>query len=450
MSSQAGDSQADGQQEIEIYSRRMNAAETEFFFLNHSYLNSYIQLLKSIRQHGGLFLLTGEPGVGKTFLLRKLESAAPDNIKFISLFSGASDYENLIKTLCDRLGINEIEPYRAHQNKALKDYIAQEDAEQRSSVVLLVDDAHKLGERGLAHLIALFDWTLPDSRSPRIVLGGAPELEAMVARIGTDQMVAARRLHVRLEPLSENDVASYIARQLNMGAKPELNPLFSRWAIQKITRLTGGVPHLINALCQRALALTRLKGKSTVSMLAIDQAAKEMMLEAEENTAEGVTMIPWAKNYVPDPPQLPAADIADTIEFSGALIGEEPDAIVSAPAPPSSEKSFEKLGGKGGSFSPDNTSDYPVMTASFAKPDPEDTQDVVYSMAPVNRELYRRSEAASYPLLDRLMEDELLSNATISVQWDERYVQQNLSRASSSPTLQFITLVFVSILAGIA
>ena len=98
MSDQAGDRHADGQPEIEDHSRWVNAHDTEFFFLNHAYLNAYIQLLKSVRQHGGLFLLTGEPGVGKTFLLRKLESAAPDNVKFISLFSGDPDYEQLIKT----------------------------------------------------------------------------------------------------------------------------------------------------------------------------------------------------------------------------------------------------------------------------------------------------------------------------------------------------------------
>ncbi|MBL8259786.1 MAG: AAA family ATPase [Candidatus Competibacteraceae bacterium] len=433
----------------------MNANDAEFFFLNHAYLNAYIQLLKSVRQHGGLFLLTGEPGVGKTFLLRKLESAAPDNIKFISLFSGDPDYEQLIKTLCDRVGINEIEPYRPTDNAALRAYVKQEDAEQRSSVVLLIDNAHKLGERGLAHLIALFDWTLPDPRSPRIVLGGAPELEATVDRIGADQMIAARRLHVRLEPLAENDVAAYIARQLNTGATPEMNPLFSRWAIQKITRLTGGVPDLINTLCKRALAITRGKGKTTVSMLSIDQAAKEMMLEAEENSADGVTLIPWAKHYAPDSPQPADANAVGPAEPERALIGEEPDAIVGAAPPavgaaPSAETIAAKRREKSKGFALDNADDYPVTMVSFAKPDPEDTRATAYSLAPVNQELYRRHENAGYQMLDRLMEDDLLANATISMQWDERYAQQNPPKTFSSPTVQFIALILVSILAGIA
>ncbi|MGB2682759.1 MAG: AAA family ATPase [Candidatus Competibacter sp.] len=448
MNDRDGDQQADGLQDLGDRTSLVKADETEFFFLNHAYLNAYIQLLKSIRQHGGLFLLTGEPGVGKTFLLRKLESAAPDNIKFISLFSGELDYETLIKILCERLGVNEIEPYRASKNTALKEYIKQEDAEQRTSVVLLIDDAHKLGEQGLAHLTALFDWSLPDHQSPRIVLGGAPQLEAMVARIGADQMIAARRLDVRLDPLAENDVAAYISRQLSAGAASEVNPVFSRWAVQKITRLTGGVPDLINTLCQRALAITHLKGKTTVSMLAIDQAAKEMMLEAEENNTEGVTLIPWAKHYVPDPPQPTEADFVEPSELNATLIGEEPDAIISAP-PVNEKAAGGKPEGKHNAFASDRTEDYGIATVSFAKPDPEDTQEFIHPITPVSNKVYRRNEAASYQLLDRLMEDDLLASATISMQWDERYNPPSPPKSFSSPTIQFITLIFVSILAGI-
>ena len=255
------DGQSSGQQGLEERNEILQNAAPEFFFLNNAYLNTYIQLLKNIRHHGGLFLLTGTHGLGKTFLLRKLESAAPENIKFIFIDTVNLNYESLIARLYDQLGLGQTERHLPSQNQSsvLKDYL-NEGSSQRASVALLIDDAQTLGEAGLAHLIALFDWTLPERRAPRIVLSGSPELQEMVARIEIGQSIAARRLNVRLEPLAENDVATYISHQLNTVATPEMNPLFSRWAIQKITRLTGGVPRLINTLCDRAFSLAQLKG----------------------------------------------------------------------------------------------------------------------------------------------------------------------------------------------
>ena len=51
----------------------LSNSQAKFFFLNHAYLNAYIQLFNGIRRDGGLFLLTGQAGIGKTCLLRKLE-----------------------------------------------------------------------------------------------------------------------------------------------------------------------------------------------------------------------------------------------------------------------------------------------------------------------------------------------------------------------------------------
>lgn len=57
---------------IDIRDSVKMSADTEFFFINSAYLDAYIRLLEGIRQHHNLLLLTGESGVGKTLLLRKL------------------------------------------------------------------------------------------------------------------------------------------------------------------------------------------------------------------------------------------------------------------------------------------------------------------------------------------------------------------------------------------
>ncbi len=442
------DGQSSGQQGLEKRNEILQNAAPEFFFLNNAYLNTYIQLLKNIRHHGGLFLLTGTHGLGKTFLLRKLESAAPENIKFIFIDTVNLNYESLIARLYDQLGLGQTERHLPSQNQSsvLKDYL-NEGSSQRASVALLIDDAQTLGEAGLAHLIALFDWTLPERRAPRIVLSGSPELQEMVARIEIGQSIAARRLNVRLEPLAENDVATYISHQLNTVATPEMNPLFSRWAIQKITRLTGGVPRLINTLCDRAFSLAQLKGKHTVSMLAIDQAAKELLLEAEESSASGLTLVPGNTNSLHD--SFRHLEGSRLTKIASHVIGDEADAIIMSASLASHNKPGAELDETVNEAVLQNTAEYPVTAVYFEKADSEDLPEVTHSVTPTALSVSRNTDVAKHQFVDQLLEDKLLANATMTMQWEEPYLKKNQPPSFSSPTLQFITLIFISILAGI-
>lgn len=442
------DGQNSGQQGLGEQNEILQSDEPEFFFLNNAYLNAYIQLLKSIRHHGGLFLLTGAHGLGKTFLLRKLESATPENVKFISIDAAGLNYESLIARLCDQLGMGQTERHLTGQNQGpvLKDYL-NDGSSQRASVALLIDDAQTLGEAGLAHLIALFDWTLPERRAPRIVLSGSPELQEMVARIEIGQGIAARRLNVRLEPLAENDVATYISHQLNTVTTPEMNPLFSRWAIQKITRLTGGVPRLIDALCARAFSLTQSKGKHTVSTLVIDQAAKELRLEVEESSASGLTLVPGYTHPLHDPARHPERSRFTKIDSH--VIGDEADAIIMSASLASHNKPAPELDETVNEAVLQNTSEYPVTAVHFAKSDPEALHEVTHPVTPTALSVSRNTDVARHQFVDQMLEDKLLANATMTMQWEEPYLKKSQPPPFSSPTLQFVTLIFISILAGI-
>jgi len=98
----------DVQQNLGLDRKIFNVCGTEFYFLNNAYSNAYSQLLKGIHQHGGLFLLTSEPGMGKTLLLHKLENQQLDNIKFIFCDSANLAYEDLITVICNKLGMEII------------------------------------------------------------------------------------------------------------------------------------------------------------------------------------------------------------------------------------------------------------------------------------------------------------------------------------------------------
>ena len=96
-----------------------------------------------------------------------------------------------------------------------------------------------------------------------------------------------------------------------------------------------------------------------------------------------------------------------------------------------------------------NTAEYPVTAVYFEKADSEDLPEVTHSVTPTALSVSRNTDVAKHQFVDQLLEDKLLANATMTMQWEEPYLKKNQPPSFSSPTLQFITLIFISILAGI-
>jgi len=256
--------------------------QAKFFFLNHAYLNAYIQLYQGIFHRGGLFLLVGEAGIGKTYLLHKLEKEMPAGIKLAFCYSTNLDYENLLAFICDKLEIASAEGQLETKITALKEFITS-NAHQGIKTVLIIDDAHALGEQVLNDLINLLELSVPDGFRPRIILGGTTVLEEMLEHVGVTRQGGEGVTRIQLGPMASSDVANYISKAIKKSSAQAIDSLLSPGAINKITRYTGGIARLINLLCERALFIATLNQQPDVSTATIDEAASELMLVERED-----------------------------------------------------------------------------------------------------------------------------------------------------------------------
>jgi type II secretory pathway predicted ATPase ExeA len=187
--------------------------QAKFFFLNHAYLNAYIRLYQEIFYQGGLFLLIGEAGIGKTYLLHKLEKEIPAGTKLAFCYSTNLDYENLLAFICDKLEIASAEGQLETKITALKEFITS-NAHQGIKTVLIIDDAHALGEQVLNNLINLLELSVPDGFRPRIILGGTTVLEEMLEHVGVTRQGGEGMTRIQLEPMASSDVANYISKAI--------------------------------------------------------------------------------------------------------------------------------------------------------------------------------------------------------------------------------------------
>lgn len=317
---------------LEFRHKHFSTTDAEFFFINTAYLDAYIQLLDGIRQQRGLLILTGEAGIGKTLLLRKLINESPVNIKFAFCYSTHLDFNNLLAVIFDQLAIkiqedtfNRLEILKHHLNSFFM---------QGIDVALLIDDAHHLNEEALNGLFTLSRLEFQAGRTLQIVLSGIPMLEEILARMQNFHPCLANAIHIRLRPLTTVDVAAFISRQVQNADGPAIDSLFPFPVIERINNYTEGIPRLINLLCERALLITQMKGQTTVSMTAVDEAASELMLKNRE-TASLTDFFPSETTRSGSPAQV--AMMERLLAQSEELSGEETQSLVVRP--PSIEKS---------------------------------------------------------------------------------------------------------------
>ncbi|MBE2294589.1 MAG: AAA family ATPase [Phycisphaerales bacterium] len=268
---------------IDIRDSVRMSADTEFFFINSAYLDAYIRLLEGIRQHHNLSLLIGESGVGKTLLLRKLINEAPANIKFVFCYSTNFNLDDLLTVISDQLGIAIPDGEFTSRSEALNGYFSDCVA-QGVSITLIIDDAHHLSKDTLDGFFNLSCFELTGKGTVQIILSGTQELEDILIDVDIFHNNLTDVVRIYLEPLTAADVVDFILRKTQFtGDKIIIDSLTSSPVIKGIDKYTGGVPRLVNMLCEHALRVSKVRGKAAISVDIINEAASELMLK-ERNT----------------------------------------------------------------------------------------------------------------------------------------------------------------------
>ncbi len=418
--------------------------EAEFFFINNAYLNAYIQLLNGIRHQSGLFVLTSEAGIGKTFLLRKLANEAPENIKFVFCYSTNFDYDNLLTFISDQLGVVTHEGSLADKLAALKNYLNKRSV-HGISVALLIDDAHHLAEDVLSKLIALSSLEFKGGHGLRIVLSGTPVLEDILKQAQISHGPATDIVYIRLQPLTTLDVATFISRQVRNAGVLDVNSLFSPPITEKIACYTGGIPRLINTLCERALLLTQLNGEATVSIAAIDEAASELMLR-EKEIATSTTAATSLGATSPDDTTQVVKSARRSTQDANQLSEENRKIIIESLLVDEAGADLDQTVNE--SLLQD-TSAYPVTAVYFEAAHSDSADQLVQTERSSGRNEKILTEEARKNLLESLLVDEDGTSTSLVMRREDPQVERKGLGFYRSTRLQMAFFVLLALLAGL-
>ena len=142
-------------------------------------------------------------------------------------------------------------------------------------IVLIIDEAQNLAVEVLEQIRLLSNLETDQQKLLQIVLMGQPELKEVLARQELRQLRQRILVHYELHPLSEDDTAHYIRHRLAL-AGANGRPTFTRWAFRAIHRESGGVPRIVNTLCDRALLSAYVRESTEVSYWDVRRARRDL------------------------------------------------------------------------------------------------------------------------------------------------------------------------------
>jgi len=265
----------------------LEAPEEGFFYTNAAIRQIYRELINALAERPGIAALTGEAGIGKTILLRRLcsELRASGHLVIGRCRAGLV-FEELIAAVAKELKIPGGEEDRVAWPRRFR--AALERDKGARPPVLVIDDAERLGGDVMANLAQLLAG--PADCSLRILLCGRPELATRLELPGLAELKRMTSVVCRLEPLGDDDAASYIFHRLRR-AGHHGTTVFSAAAINTVVAEAAGLPRRINRVCARCLIVAAAAGRPVITSEMVENAVTELVpkdaspIEAEHGAA---------------------------------------------------------------------------------------------------------------------------------------------------------------------
>jgi type II secretory pathway predicted ATPase ExeA len=226
--------------------------DPEFYFGSRSHSQALAALATGMGQGEGFLLLTGEVGAGKTMvartLLHSLDAAAVAAVEVVHTLSEPTD---LLASIAIACGL-PVPPQAHAQLPALLEGAFTAVAAEGRRTLLLVDEAHRLGDREIEALRLLSNLQIGGHALLQIVLSGQTELRSRLKSVAMLPLRQRILASPHLGPLTAVETPAYIHHRLQV-AGWNGKPLFDAQGVARIHACTGGNPRRIHLLCNRLL-----------------------------------------------------------------------------------------------------------------------------------------------------------------------------------------------------
>lgn len=251
------------------------APDPRYLYMSNQHQEALAHLVYGINSEGGFVVLTGEVGTGKTTVCRCLLEQIPENCDIAFILNPKLTVEELLATVCDELGISHPEGNTSIKVfvDRINDFLLDAHARGRKTV-LIIEEAQNLNTEVLEQVRLLTNLETNQRKLMQIIMLGQPEFREMLSRPELRQLAQRVTARYHLGSLSRKEVAAYVNHRLAVAGTH--SKLFPDSTIGKLYRLSGGIPRLINLLCDRALLGAYVQGQDRIDKPTLTKAAREV------------------------------------------------------------------------------------------------------------------------------------------------------------------------------
>jgi len=245
-----------------------------FLFQSQRHQEAYNHMLYGVCERKGFVQLTGEVGAGKTTLCRALLEKLDDRFSTALILNPVMSAEELVRAIAAEFGLDVAGRDRLETIATINEHLLTQ-AQSGRECVLIIDEAQDLTDDLLEQVRLLSNIELDDRKLLQIVLLGQPELRDRLNNPRLRQLRQRITVRYHLAPLTRNEVGQYVQHRLEL-AGADGAPQFTQPAFWRIFHYSGGIPRLVNAVCDKALLAGFVEQSERINYWMVSRAIREL------------------------------------------------------------------------------------------------------------------------------------------------------------------------------
>jgi general secretion pathway protein A len=248
--------------------------DPQFLYLSKQHARAKAYMESTIWFTDGFVVITGEIGSGKTTLIESLLKEVPSDVVVAQINQTQVSAVDFLQAVLVQFGFSPFKMRKAELISTLNTFLVEQYAAGRK-VLLIVDEAQNLSMHVLEEIRMLSGVETTKEKVLRIILAGQPELNQKLDEPVLEQLTQRVRLRFHLQALSEEETHAYIQHRLEVAGAGE-RELFAADSFAQIFRYSGGVPRLVNTLCDTAMMSAFTADRGVVTRADVATAVAEL------------------------------------------------------------------------------------------------------------------------------------------------------------------------------
>jgi len=248
--------------------------DPQFLYLSKQHARAKAYMESTIWFTDGFVVITGEIGSGKTTLIESFLKEVQTDVVVAQINQTQVSAIDFLQAVLVQFGFSPFKMKKAELIATINNFLIEQYAAGRK-VLLIVDEAQNLSMRVLEEIRLLSGVETTKEKVLRIILAGQPELNEKLDAPELVQLTQRIRLRFHLSTLTQAEMRAYIQHRLEVAGGGD-RQIFTEDTYNELYRYTGGVPRLINTLCDTSMMAAYTASREAVTVEDIKEAVEEL------------------------------------------------------------------------------------------------------------------------------------------------------------------------------